>query len=170
MADPATPDRPLNTLAERLTYLFDTVHPPGRHRYTFREVAAAINQNRGEQLISSAYVHHLYTGARDNPGTKQLLALAGFFGVPSTFLTGEADTSTIATQLACLKDLSDLQDALADPGVKLLALKARGLSAPHLRLILRMLEEVRALETTEHPSRPKDFCPEATFSAVRWGL
>ena len=68
-------------LADRLDYLFRTVHPKDRGPYTPAEVAEAVNEAAGERVISSTYVWQLRTGRRDNPTQKHLSALAAFFGV-----------------------------------------------------------------------------------------
>ena len=67
--------------AQRLEHLFRTVHPKDRKPYTNVEVAEAINQAAGDQVISQAYVWQLRKGKKDNPTRKHIAALAAFFGV-----------------------------------------------------------------------------------------
>ena len=61
----AVTEEPLSAgrlLADRLDYLFRTVHPKDRGPYTPAEVAEAINETAGERVISSTYVWQLRTG------------------------------------------------------------------------------------------------------------
>ena len=61
------PELQIGTLADRLDHQFRTVHPKDRGRYSPGEVAAAVNDRAGEQVISSTYVWQLRTGQRDSP-------------------------------------------------------------------------------------------------------
>lgn len=147
------------TVQSRLRFLFDTVRPDGRPRYTFREVADAINTAVGEPTITASYIHHLCTGRRTNPGTRQITALARFFRVPPGFLLGEdaADTAAIVNELRQLRQQRDLQEALDDPAVQILAMRARGLAPQHLQLVLDLVESVRKLEAPGvDPSPPAE--------------
>ena len=140
------------TMRGRLNYLFETVRPVGKERYTYREVAEAIKRDQGFG-ITAAYINYICTGERDNPGVEQVRALAKFFGVPAAFLFGEGDLSMITTELEQLRaaviarEQQQLADeALSDPGVRVVAMKARGLSPSHLQLVSAMLDQVRQLE------------------------
>ena len=126
-------------LADRLDYLFRTVHPKDRGPYTPAEVAEAVNQVAGERVISSTYVWQLRTGRRDNPTHKHLSALAAFFGVSPMyfFKETEADRSAVPPELVA---------ALKDDGVRDMALRATGLSERSLRAIRDMIESARAVE------------------------
>jgi len=137
----------LETLADRLDYLFRTVHPANRGPYSLREVAEAVTAD-GED-ISPQYIAFLKTGQRDNPTVKTITALAKFFGVPPGYLLGDGDTAKVTDELQRLSAARDVQEALNDPHIRILALRARGLSEPHLRLVLKMLDEVRQLEDSE---------------------
>jgi transcriptional regulator with XRE-family HTH domain len=76
---------PEGHFAERLDRLFRTVHPKDRGPYTPAEVAAAINAEADERVVSGTYLWLLRTGQRDNPTLKHLVAIARFFGVPPTY-------------------------------------------------------------------------------------
>jgi len=52
MGDQATGGR---TLADKLDYLFDTVHPRGRGQYSYAEVAKAI-EDRSGPTVSATYI------------------------------------------------------------------------------------------------------------------
>ena len=143
---------PLTTMRDRLNYLFETVRPPGKPRYSVREVAEAIKRDQNFD-ISAAYINYICTGERENPGVQQVSAIARFFGVPAAFLLGEGDTGHVARELEQLRDavrvrekLEAADDAMNDPGVRVVALKARGLSPSHLKLVSAMLDQVREIE------------------------
>lgn len=144
--------RPLTTMRDRLNYLFETVRPVGKPRYSVREVAESIKRDQGFD-ISAAYINYICTGERENPGVQQVRALAQFFGVPAAFLLGEGDQTPIARELDQLRaavqfkeKLQAADDAMNDPGVRVIAMKARGLSPSHLKLVSAMLDQVREIE------------------------
>jgi transcriptional regulator with XRE-family HTH domain len=126
-------------LADRVDYLFRTVHPKDRGPYTPAEVAEAINEAAGERVISSTYIWQLRTGRRDNPTQKHLSALASFFGVSPVyfFQQGEADRDAVPPELIA---------ALRNDEVRDMALRTVGLSGRALRAIKDMIENARAVE------------------------
>ena len=139
-------------LADRLDYLFRTVHPKDRGPYTPAEVAEAVNQAAGERGISSTYVWQLRTGRRDNPTQKHLSALAAFFGVSPMYFfeESEADRGAVPPELVA---------ALKDDDVRDMALRAAGLSERSLRAIRDMIESARAVEglaADDHRARSSD--------------
>lgn len=75
-----------NVLAERLNYLFESVHPP----YTPCEVADAINAQAGAKIISAADLSQLRTGQSTEPNHSHLVAIARFFGVDIDYLSNKA--------------------------------------------------------------------------------
>lgn len=126
------------TLAAKLDHLFQTVHPLDRGEYTYREVAAAVEQ-RGGPTISASYIHQLRTGVKDNPTKKHLEALASFFGVAPAYFFDDAAAEKIDAQLALLA-------AMRDADVRNVALRAAGLSAESLEVVRGMIERARQLE------------------------
>ncbi|MFC7533882.1 XRE family transcriptional regulator [Actinoplanes sp. GCM10030250] len=139
-------------MRDRLNYLFETVRPAGKPRYSVREVAEAIKRDQNFD-ISAAYINYICTGERENPGVQQVRALACFFGVPVAFLLGEGDLGQVSRELDRLRaavvlkeKLQAADDAMNDPGVRVVALKARGLSPSHLKLVSAMLDQVREIE------------------------
>ena len=139
--DAASPPR--KTLASRLAYLFQVVHPPGRGEYTYREVAAAIAA-QGGPTISASYIWQLRVGEKDNPTKKHLEALAAFFKVPPAYFFDDAEAEKIDAQLALL-------EALRDAGVRSVALRAAGLSEQSLDVVRGVIERTRQLEGLEKP-------------------
>ena len=127
---------PGRLLADRLDYLFRTVHPKDRGPYT---PAEAINEAAGERVVSSTYVWQLRTGRRDNPTQKHLSALGAFFGVSPMyfFQQAEADRSAVPPELVAALRNNDVRD---------MALRAAGLSDRALRAIRDMIENAIAVE------------------------
>lgn len=139
-------------LADRLDYLFRTVHSKDRGPYTPAEVAEMVNQAAGARVISSTYVWQLRTGRRDNPTQKHLSALAAFFGVSPMYFfeESEADRGAVPPELVA---------ALKDDDVRDMALRAAGLSERSLRAIRDMIESARAVEglaADDHRARSSD--------------
>ena len=103
---------PGRLLADRLDYLFRTVHPKDRGPYTPAEVAEAINEAAGGRVISSTYIWQLRTGRRDNPTLKHLSALASFFGVSPVyfFQQAEADRDAVPPELIAALRNDEVRD------------------------------------------------------------
>ena len=136
MADAPNPD---GLIAARLEHLFRTVHPADRGPHTPGDVAAAINTEAGEDVISSQYIWLLRTGRRDNPTYKHLIAISRFFGVSPMFFFEESETErgTIPAEVSV---------ALQDDAVRDLALRAAGLSEHSLKAISDMVDSARSLQ------------------------
>ncbi|MFJ8628125.1 helix-turn-helix domain-containing protein [Kitasatospora sp. NPDC093550] len=126
-------------VAERLTHLFSTVHPAGRKPYSTTEVAKAINEKAGEQILSPTYLWQLKTGKRTDPTHSRLKALADFFGVPVAYFYEDDTARRTDEQL-------ELAAALTNPLVRQLALTANGLSDNSLHAILTMIQSARRIE------------------------
>lgn len=81
----AAGSRPERTFAEKLTRLFEVLHPAGGRPISTRELAARVKQNGGS--ISPAYVSELRTGKRSNPTMEHIKGIAAAFGVPAGYFT-----------------------------------------------------------------------------------
>jgi|NGEPerStandDraft_6_1074524.scaffolds.fasta_scaffold27042_2 transcriptional regulator with XRE-family HTH domain len=145
MAEPDTAAP--KTLAEKLDYLFQVVHPAGRGEYTYREVAATIQ--RGGPSISSSYLWQLRSGLKDNPTKKHIEALAKFFGVPAAYFFDDEKAEQVDAQLGVL-------NAMRDAGVRQVALRAADLSPESLGVIRSMIERTRELEGRVGRAPPRD--------------
>lgn len=130
---------PPRTLAEKIDYLFRTMHPKDRGPYTHQEAHAATS-------ISPALLSTLRSGKAVNPTKDTLERLSRFFGVePSYFFDGQ-DSDRTSAQLGLLA-------ALRDHGVAHLAMRASGLSAESLESITSTVERIRQLEGLEGGER-----------------
>jgi transcriptional regulator with XRE-family HTH domain len=124
------------TLAERIDYLFENVHPGRLRPYSIRYVADQINVAAGEQVISHGYLWQLRKGTKTNPNITQIAALAAFFSVPPAWFFDAPGEDPIdpATRLA-----------LSDDAVRDITLRAHGLPPAALRAIQEMTDSARTL-------------------------
>lgn len=136
VADPEA--RPPRSLTDRLSHLFRTVRPAPHREYSNEEVATAITRDQG-MPISASYVWYLRTGQRDNPTYRHVQALATFFGVPAAYFFEDDTSQRVDAEL-------DLRRAMADAGVRTIALRAEGLSPESIGAIADVIERVRHLE------------------------
>ena len=132
------------TIAQRLEHLFATVHPPGRGPYSLREVADAINEAAGTNLISSAYLSQLRLGQRTEPSHSRLAAIARFFGVDVGYFSDNEIARRTGEQL-------ELLEAMRDSGVRSIALRLAGLSETSLEAVRAVVESARKLEHLDNP-------------------
>jgi transcriptional regulator with XRE-family HTH domain len=144
LAMPDEVGQPGGLLAQRLGYLFLTVHPEGRGPYSHAEVAEAINKVAGKNIISTVYIWQLRTGQRDNPTMRHLSALAAFFGVSPAYFFSDGQTDQDGTQ-------AELVKVLRDDSVRDLALRAAGLSDRSLKAIRQIIEGARSAEGLTGP-------------------
>jgi transcriptional regulator with XRE-family HTH domain len=89
-------DRP--SFAGKLAYLIETVHPPDRGPYSYREIAAGIAGHSG--AMTAAGIHQLVTGKQPHPRIHYVAALAEFFGVPPAYFFDETTAAQINNQIA----------------------------------------------------------------------
>lgn len=94
------------TFAEKLDYLFTTVHPRGRRPYSLEEASAAMAEQGHE--LSPGYLWTLRRGKRDNPTLKTIEALAQFFGVPAAYFLDDELAARVDNQLELLAKMRDV--------------------------------------------------------------
>ncbi|MGH7749475.1 MAG: hypothetical protein ACREQ5_32620 [Candidatus Dormibacteria bacterium] len=73
------------TVAEKLSRLFEVMHPPGARPLSTREIANRVKKQGGS--ISPTYVSELRTGKKTNPSLEQIMWLAAAFGVSAGYFT-----------------------------------------------------------------------------------
>ncbi len=83
--------------AEKLTHLIQTVHPPDRGPYSYREIEAGIQDQPG--AMTAAYVQQLANGKQPNPRKYYIEALATFFGVPVSYFFDEEVTRQVDEEI-----------------------------------------------------------------------
>ena len=113
-----------SALADRLNYLFSTMHPAGAP-YTNAHVAAEIsgNDEYGGVSLTEQYLSMLRNGRRTNPSPDVLRALARFFGVPVGYLMGDLSPA----QAERVEEEVRFLVAMRDQRVRAIALRAVGL-------------------------------------------
>jgi transcriptional regulator with XRE-family HTH domain len=149
----------LDTLADKLEFLFDRVRPtarelgpheePGR-RYTTKEIACKINEAARRDdtgvTISAAYVGEMRRGITTDPRTSHVKALAQAFGVDPAFFVDSQVTRRVQEQIDLLNELRQMkvqQVALRR------VLRQQGLSDDSTRLIEQLVDRCRKLEGLE---------------------
>jgi transcriptional regulator with XRE-family HTH domain len=117
------------SLAARVERLFDQVRPEGRsgRRYTNEEVGDAVG-------VSGAYLSALRNGTRRNPSREVLTGLARFFGVQRAYFEDDATADQTEAEIA-------LARAMANHGVRVLAMRALELSPEALAAVAQIVEE-----------------------------
>jgi transcriptional regulator with XRE-family HTH domain len=130
---PVPPPLPeLGTLAEKIEYLFQHVHPGKDRPYTLEEVVARARE-RGGPTISLGYLWALRNGKSDNPTIQHLQALGGVFDVPVEFFFNDDVTARLAPQLKLLA-------LLQERGVTAIALRAADLAPAARETLLAVIE------------------------------
>jgi len=133
----ATPPEPaplpeLRTLAEKIEYLFQNVHPGKDRPYTLEEVVAKARE-MGGPTISLGFLWNLRNGKSDNPTVQHLQALAGVFNVPVEFFINDDVAARLAPQLKLLA-------LLQERGVTDVALRAADLGPAAREALLAVIE------------------------------
>jgi transcriptional regulator with XRE-family HTH domain len=77
------PEQGTQSFGDKLAYLIETVHPPDRGPYSYREIAARIAEHPG--AMTAAHLHQLVKGKQPHPRIHHVEALASFFGVPVSY-------------------------------------------------------------------------------------
>ncbi|GAA4490970.1 hypothetical protein GCM10023094_55030 [Rhodococcus olei] len=96
------------SFAERLRYLFDTVHPKGRGPYTQTEVVDMLRLSGSK--MTTGYMSQLLNGKRTSPGVETVRDICGVFRVPMDFFGDEETYEEIKQQIAWIQNLRDSQD------------------------------------------------------------
>lgn len=143
---------PLDTLAARLEYLFETIRPApdelaegddlGR-KYTNREITEKVNALPGDVTISAAYVGELRRGVADDPRTSHVQALARVFGVDPGYFVDDGAARRVQGQIRLLAQLRQMD-------VQTVALRqvlaGTGLSKASARLVEQMVTRLQEVE------------------------
>lgn len=129
MSGTAEESRPvLRTLADKVNWLIDRVHPPNRGPYSNAEVAELIVKASGVD-VSYTTVWKLRNGKAQNPQKRLIEALAKTFHVPPAFF---------------FDDYGEDQAGLLQEQVELLALiRDADIDRAQLRAILDLSPEAR---------------------------
>ena len=86
------------SFGDKLAYLIETVHPPDRGPYSYREIAAGIAAHPG--AMTAAHINQLVRGRQPHPRIHYVEALASFFGVPMNYFFDDDVAARINDQIA----------------------------------------------------------------------
>ncbi len=142
-------DQRLPSFSDRLNYLWDTRRPPRGTPYTLREVHEGTDRK-----LSQSYLSLLRRGGAPTPSGAKLQVLADFWKVPVSFFTAEH----IPDELAESDITPELRDALRNPMVQELALRAAHMGREEWELVLHMMHHAQGLVgriKTEGASAPE---------------
>ena len=131
-------------LAERVDYLFRTVHPRGRGPWSHPEVHRATG-------ISIGALSELRTGKKSNPTRDTLQKLAGFFGVNPEYFFDTPRSGQIHQQLEQLRSLQTLADTMDAAGAEGVLARISELSPSSIELLTGMIARLHGLERGEQP-------------------
>ena len=136
------------TLAERIEYLFQHMHPGNRGPYTIEEVVEGIRA-QGGPTISYNFLHALRRGTRDNPTKQHLEALATWFQVPVAYFFDDDVSTRVRSQIKLLA-------AMRSNAVRNIALRASELTPEGLSALADIIENVARLQRTARAAAPDD--------------
>lgn len=126
------------TLAEKIDRLFLVFRRPDGREWSAEAVASAIAE-QGDK-ISGVYIHMLRSGRKDNPTKKHLEALARFFGVDVSYFYEDSLTpEQLNLEL-------EVHAAMRDRSVRMVALRAGGLSPQAMVAVIALLDYMRTKE------------------------
>ncbi len=128
----------MSTFAERLSHLFETVHPRGRGPHSLQEVAAAVNAE-GVVTLSASYLSQLRSGQKTNPAANTVAALARFFKVSSEYFLNDEFADRMDRDLETLVKLRDA-------GVRSIVDRSFDLSPDSRDTVASLIESLRRAE------------------------
>jgi transcriptional regulator with XRE-family HTH domain len=105
--DMSAADQGRRSFADKLSYLIQTVHPPERGSYSYREIAAGIAEHPG--AMTAAHINQLAIGKQPHPRIHHVEALASFFGVPVTYFFDDDTAAHSADQFALISVWRDTE-------------------------------------------------------------
>ena len=148
IAPGASADEAGKTLADKVDWLFQTVHPADRGPYSLAEAAAKIEEVTGEKVSHTA-LWKLRTGRNANPTKRLIEAVAQVFGVPPAFFFDDK-------QSGVLQDQIELLTLLRDSGVDKAQLRAFAALTPDGRQAITDLIAATARAEEHRTSRQPD--------------
>ena len=111
------------TVSEKLTRLFEVLHPPGGRELSTREVARRVKAHGGS--ISPSYISELKSGKKTNPSLEQVKWLAAAFGVSAGYFTDDEVADRVDAELDRLAELQQAKPELVELAEMQVALNMR---------------------------------------------
>ena len=128
---------PADLVASLTDFLFRTVHSTTGVERSFEEVSDLVAQSG--RSLSASELEDLRTGDRTMLNRLDAQALAGAFGVPTSYFFDPVDTERVKRQLAAVA-------ALRDAGVERVATRFAGLSEDNRKTAEALIEHLRSAE------------------------
>jgi transcriptional regulator with XRE-family HTH domain len=159
--------RPVRSLAEKLTWLFENVRRPNGRKHTLEEVANFVAEHIGGHC-SRNHISMLANGQRVNPSMDIIEGLAAFFDISPAYFVDDDAAQEIQAQL-------ELAVAMRDGDVRAVALRAvtTALAAGRSTISVEGLREVhdliRRLSTASAPAPQDSRDDPADQAALRNG-
>jgi transcriptional regulator with XRE-family HTH domain len=138
------PGQGRQSFAGKLAYLIETVHPPDRGPYSYREIAAGIADHPG--AMTAAHINQLVSGKQPHPRIHYVEALACFFGVPVTYFFDDAAAVQIADQITQLS-------AWRDTEARHIAERVVELNPRDRNTVTNLIDSMRAYDEQPRASR-----------------
>jgi len=131
------------TFQNRLNFLFATRLSPDGDEYSLREVSKGTGEG-----ISPTYLQNLRRGSYQNPSQEKVRVIAEFFGVPASYFFDNGASKAYKEELD-----ERLREAISDPKVKQIALKAMEMDEQTKALILHLMKKVKEMAGTKEKPR-----------------
>ena len=128
---------PPDLLPGLLDFLFATVRPADADELATEEVARRVSDGGG--ALTAADLEALRSGERRDLGRQDAQALAGAFGVPTSYFFDRVDADRVRDQLL-------LVAALRESGVEQLAYRLAGLTGDDRRTAEAVIESLRVAQ------------------------
>ena len=137
----------LRTLADKVNWLIDRAHPPGRGPYSLQELCDLVERVTGEK-ISYTTIWKLRNGQAQNPQKRLIEALARTFGVPPAFFFDDYDPQAVGL----LQDQVEMLALIRDSGITAVQLRALATLPDDARQAVVSLIEATARAESRKPS------------------
>lgn len=143
-------DQPSRSFADKLTHLIETMHPPDRGPYSYREIEAGLAGHPG--AMTAAYINQLALGKQPHPRIHYVQALASFFGVPVSYFVDDEVTDRIDEQIAAVSAWRDAQ-------ARDIAERVAALSARDRHAVTTLIDSLRAYDAQPRSRRRRRKSP-----------
>ncbi len=137
------------TQAEKISYLLEHAIPSGEKRPSDRQIAHAINEKAGKQVISHVTLWQARTGVREIDSEDKLAALADYFDVSPLFF--QPNDEVVNQVVEGLRFLASLRSGDIT-GVAARGARTHGVSADMLAYLNEIIDELT--ESGELTYRP----------------
>lgn len=85
------------TVAEKLSRLFEVLHPPGGRELSTRELARRVKAQGGS--VSATYIAELRNGKKTNPSLEQIKWISAAFGISAGYFTDDDVAERVDAEL-----------------------------------------------------------------------